>query len=343
MCGMEAPLGASTAALLAELVDHVMRHAPADGVHATPVPGLQLIRLSAPGTPLPALYEPGLVLVVQGRKRAQLGTQQLVYDPLHCLVVSVTMLPVSQVLEASVQRPYLCLRLQVDPQDIAQLLLAAAQAGLVLGAAPAGAAGPAGVAAASAACGLQVTRTPPEVLDAALRLLRLLATPADLAMLAPLVQREIVYRVLSGELGPRLRALATADGHAARIGRAVGLLRSRFDEPLRVDDLAEVAAMSASTFHLHFKQVTAMSPLQYQKHLRLHQARTLMLAQGLDAAAAAHRVGYESASQFSREYRRLFGAPPRADVRQWQGGAPGDGAPGDGAAVALAGSVAGAS
>lgn len=315
MGAMDADAQAQDAAapLLAELVGQVMRHAVADGVQATAVPGLHLVRLSAPGSPLPALYEPGLVLVVQGRKRARLGTQELVYDPLHCLVVSVTVLPVSQVEEASPQQPYLCLRLQVDAQQITQLLLDAQRAGRVLGVAPAGVA-----PGADAACGLQVTRTPLAVLDAALRLMRLLDSPADLPLLAPLVQREILYRVLGGELGPRLRALAAADGHAARIGRAVDLLRSRFDEPLRVDDLAEVAAMSTSSFHLHFKQVTAMSPLQYQKHLRLHQARGLMLAQGLDAAAAAHRVGYESASQFSREYRRLFGAPPRAEVRQWR-------------------------
>lgn len=286
----------------AELIELVREFAPADGVHATPIAGLQLLRLAQPGAPLPALYEPGLVLVVQGRKVATLGTQRLVYDPLHCLVVGVTMLPVAQVIEASPQRPYLCVRLQVDAREIGALVLESA------GARP----------AAAPVSGLQVARTSPELLDAALRLLRLLKTPQDAAVLAPLIQREIFYRVLTGELGARLRELSVTDSHAQRIARAIDLLKHRFTESLRVEDVAQAAAMSPSTFHQHFKQLTAMSPLQYQKQLRLHHARQLMLGQGLDAAVAGHRVGYESPSQFSREYRRLFGAPPRAEVRQTQ-------------------------
>lgn len=286
----------------AELIELVREFAPADGVHATPIAGLQLLRLAQPGAPLPALYEPGLVLVVQGRKVATLGTQRLVYDPLHCLVVGVTMLPVAQVIEASPERPYLCMRLQVDAREIGALVLESA------GARP----------AAAPVSGLQVARTSPELLDAALRLLRLLKTPQDAAVLAPLIQREIFYRVLTGELGARLRELSVTDSHVQRIARAIDLLKHRFAEPLRVEDVAQAAAMSPSTFHQHFKQLTAMSPLQYQKQLRLHHARQLMLGQGLDAAVAGHRVGYESPSQFSREYRRLFGAPPRAEVRQTQ-------------------------
>lgn len=286
----------------AELIELVREFAPADGVHATPIAGLQLLRLAQPGAPLPALYEPGLVLVVQGRKVATLGTQRLVYDPLHCLVVGVTMLPVAQVIEASPERPYLCMRLQVDAREIGALVLESA------GARP----------AAAPVSGLQVARTSPELLDAALRLLRLLKTPQDAAVLAPLIQREIFYRVLTGELGARLRELSVTDSHAQRIARAIDLLKHRFTESLRVEDVAQAAAMSPSTFHQHFKQLTAMSPLQYQKQLRLHHARQLMLGQGLDAAVAGHRIGYESPSQFSREYRRLFGAPPRAEVRQTQ-------------------------
>lgn len=286
----------------AELIELVREFAPADGVHATPIAGLQLLRLAQPGAPLPALYEPGLVLVVQGRKVATLGTQRLVYDPLHCLVVGVTMLPVAQVIEASPERPYLCMRLQVDAREIGALVLESA------GARP----------AAAPVSGLQVARTSPELLDAALRLLRLLKTPQDAAVLAPLIQREIFYRVLTGELGARLRELSVTDSHAQRIARAIDLLKHRFTESLRVEDVAQAAAMSPSTFHQHFKQLTAMSPLQYQKQPRLHHARQLMLGQGLDAAVAGHRVGYESPSQFSREYRRLFGAPPRAEVRQTQ-------------------------
>ena len=276
-----------------------LRHTPADGLHDGPVPGLQLIRASTPAQPLPALYEPGLVLVLQGRKRATLGAEQLHYDPLHCLLVSVALLPMGQVLEASAARPYLCLRLASSAQALAELLLQTAAT------TPEAAAGP--------ATGLNLAPVSPPLMDAALRLLQLLDAPQDVAVLAPLLQREIFYRVLTGPLGPRLRHLASADSHARRIAQAIDLLRQRWDQPLRVDELARAAHMSSSTLHLHFKQLTTLSPLQYQKQLRLQRARQLMLTEGLNARHAAHRVGYESASQFSREYQRLFGAPPATE------------------------------
>lgn len=293
-------------ALLAEAVARALRHAPVDGHHATAVPGLQLIRASAPAQALPTVYEPGLVLVLQGRKQALLGGQVLCYDPLHCLVVSVTMLPAGQITEASADAPYLCLRLNLDTQALAALLLE-------LGAPAAGPAACPAAATVSAARGLNVARVSLPLLEAVLRLLRLLDTPEHLAVLAPLAVREILYRVLVGELGGTLRRLALAEGPGQRIARAIGLLERRYDQPVRIEELAAAAHMSPSSLHQHFKQVTALSPLQYQKQLRLHRARRLMLAEGLDAAAAAHRVGYESASQFSREYRRLFGAPPAAE------------------------------
>ena len=286
------------AALLPELVALALRHAPADGVHGTAIPSLDLIRASAPAQRLPAVYEPGIVLVVQGRKQATLGHEVLHYDPLHLLVVSVTMLPLGQVVQASPERPYLCLRLAADPRELGALVLEM----------------PAAPVATPPGRGLNVARVSAPLLDAMLRLLRLLDSPQDAAVLAPLARREIFYRVLTGELGPRLRALSAAESHTQRIGRAIELLKRRYAEPVRIDDVAQAAAMSASSLHQHFKQVTSMSPLQYQKMLRLHQARQLMLSDGLDAAAAGHRVGYESPSQFSREYRRLFGAPPKADA-----------------------------
>ncbi|WP_235333938.1 AraC family transcriptional regulator [Aquabacterium sp. NJ1] len=286
-----------------------LRHAPSDGLHDGRVPGLQLIRASMPAQPLPAVYEPGLVLVLQGRKQATLGAEVLHYDPLHCLLVSMTLLPVGQITEASVEQPYLCLRLQSSPTDLAALLLEAGQATASADIEE----GP------TRALNLAPVSTP--LLDATVRLLRLLDEPQDVPVLAPLLQREVFYRVLTGPLGPRLRALAQSDSQTRRIARAIELLRQRYDQPLRVDELAAVAHMSASTLHLHFKQLTALSPLQYQKHLRLHHARRLMLAEGLDAARAAVQVGYESPSQFSREYRRLFGSPPRADVTRVRAGA----------------------
>lgn len=283
------------------------RHAPADGLHATALPWLRVIRAGAPGQAVPAIYEPGLVLVLQGRKQAQLGDAVVHYDALQCLLVPVTALPRGQVLEASADKPYLCLRLSCETQALAELLLdgdppeAAADEGEGEGAS------------------LHVAPVTAPLLGAALRLLQLLDNPQDLRTLAPLVQREIFYRVLTGPLGGRLRALARGEGVARRLNRVIEQLTRRYAEPLPIDELAALAHMSPSTLHLRFKQLTALSPLQFQKTLRLQQARRLMLGDGLDAASAAHRVGYESPSQFSREYRRLFGAPPRADVAQMRG------------------------
>jgi AraC-like DNA-binding protein len=273
-----------------------LAHAPGDGLHETALPGLRLIRASAPAQPVPAIYEPGLVLVLQGRKQAQLGARVVHYDAMQCLIVPVTTLPRGQVLQASVAKPYVCVRLSCETQALAELLLDS------------------DAPAAEGDAGLQVAPVTAPLLDAAARLLQLLDHPQDLKALAPLVQREIFYRVLTGPLGPRLRALAQGDGVARRLNRVIEQLTRRYAEPISIDELAEVAHMSPSTLHLRFKQLTALSPLQFQKTLRLQQARRLMLGDGLDAASAAHRVGYESPSQFSREYRRLFGAPPREDI-----------------------------
>ena len=273
-----------------------LARAGSDGLHTTALPWLRLIRASAPALPVPAVYEPGLVLVLQGRKQAQLGDTVVQYDAMQCLLVPMTMLPRGRVVEASAAKPYVCLRLSCETQALAELLLD--------GDTPAG----------DSAAGMQVAPVTAPLLDAALRLLQLLDSPQDLRTLAPLLQREIFYRVLTGPLGPKLRALAHTDGVTRRVARVVEQLSRRFAEPLRIEELAAIAHMSPSTLHLRFKQLTALSPLQFQKTLRLQQARKLMLGDGLDAASAAHRVGYESPSQFSREYRRLFGAPPREDI-----------------------------
>lgn len=289
-------------ALRERAIAETLARAPRDGLHDTVLPGLRLIRADAPALPVPAIYEPGLVLVLQGRKQAWVGNQVVTYDALNCLVVPVTMLPRGQVVQASADEPYLCLRLRCETQTLAELL-ADVEAPL-----------PDTVAA-----GLHVAPVTAPLLDAAVRLLRLLDEPRDLKALAPLVQREILYRVLTGPLGPRLRALARADGMTRRLNRVIEHMTQRFAEPLSIAVLADLAHMSPSTLHLRFKQLTALSPLQFQKALRLQQARRLMLADGLDAASAAHRVGYESASQFSREYRRFFGAPPRTDMSRHHG------------------------
>jgi AraC-like DNA-binding protein len=248
---------------------------------------------------MPTVYQPCLAIVVQGRKRALLNDEVFHYDALNYLVVSVTLPAMGQVLEASHERPYLCLRLNLDLEEVAGLLLEL---------------GDRGPAPSEADRGLFVARLDEPLLDAVLRMVRLLDAPDDIAVLAPVVLREIYYRMLRGELGHRLVDLSQGGGGNHRIVRAIEWLKQRYAAPLRIEDLAEAVHMSPSALHHRFKAVTAMSPLQYQKHLRLHEARRLMFANGVECATAGHLVGYESASQFSREYRRLFGAPPRAEI-----------------------------
>jgi AraC-like DNA-binding protein len=237
--------------------------------------------------------------VVQGRKRALLNDEVFHYDALNYLVVSVTLPAMGQVLEASPERPYLSLRLNLDLEEIARLVLEL---------------GDRGPPPATADRGLFVARLDEPLLDAVLRMVKLLDAPDDIGVLAPVVQREIYYRMLRGEIGHRLVDLAQDESGNHRIVRAIEWLKQRYAAPLRIEQLAEAVHMSPSALHHRFKAVTTMSPLQYQKQLRLHEARRLMFANGVECATAGHRVGYESASQFSREYRRLFGAPPRAEI-----------------------------
>ncbi|WP_116807157.1 AraC family transcriptional regulator [Steroidobacter cummioxidans] len=288
----------------AELAALVTRLTPTEGVHPSAIAALTVIRSNSPSMPTPSLYDPSLCIVVQGKKRAVLGEEVYYYDALNYLTVSVTLPAIGHVLEATPEKPYLCLRLELDARMIGELLLQVGRSAVP----------------PSTDRGLYVARTSPQLLDAVLRLTRLLEQPRDAAILAPLVLREIHYRVLTGELGHRLRELCVVDSQVNRVARAIELLRKRFTESLRIEDLAAAAHMSESSLHHRFKAVTAMSPMQFQKHLRLHEARRLMLTEGLEAAAAAHRVGYESPSQFSREYRRLFGAPPRREIETVRGG-----------------------
>lgn len=290
-----APLEAQRVAL----ADGIARNVDGDGLHATAIPALTLICATSPSQPLPCVYHPSLCVVVQGRKHALLGDETYVYDPLHYLVVSMTLPVVGQVIDATRERPYLCLRIDIDPAQVNELH---AQVG------------PRPAADSGRERALFLARTDAPMLDAVLRLVRLLDTPAEVPVLAPLALREIHYRALTGELGHRLRALCAVDGPSQRVARAIELLKVRYAEPLRIDDLAAAAHMSPSSLHARFKAATAMSPLQFQKQLRLQEARRMMLVDGLEAASAGHRVGYESPSQFSREYRRLFGAPPKREI-----------------------------
>lgn len=283
---------------LTKLASAIQRQLPSDGSCDTPVPELKLSRYSARSDLVGLVYEPSLCVVAQGAKQVLLADEAYRMDPAQSLLVSVDLPVAACVIEASPSQPYLGLRISIDLAVVGEIL----------------ADGIANTPLASAERGLAVTALDPPLLDAVGRLVDLLECPKDIAPLAPLVLREITYRVLAGPQGARLRQIASAGAPAHRIARAIRWLKEHFTDPLRVESLAKHVRMSPSAFHLHFKGVTAMSPLQYQKRLRLQEARRLMLGEGLDAAEAAFRVGYESPSQFSREYRRLFGAPPRQDI-----------------------------
>jgi AraC-like DNA-binding protein len=283
---------------LDELATLIERNTGRDGAHATAIAPLFLCRASAPTEPRAVVCEPALCVVARGRKRLMLADEDYVYDPAHFLLVSVDLPLVGQIVAASPEAPSLSVRIDLDLGQVGEVLLNADIPG------------PRGAASGR---GLAVSAIDPPLLDAVTRLLRLLESPRDAAVLAPLVLREIIYRVLTGEQGPRLREIVAQGGPAQRIAQAIDWLKRNYTQPFRIDTIAREAHMSPSAFHHHFKVVTAMSPLQYQKRLRLQEARRLLLGEGLDAATAGYRVGYESPSQFSREYRRLFGRPPRRD------------------------------
>lgn len=284
------------ASRLAQAID---RYSDGDGLHPTALPRVQLIRCSRPVEALHELHKPALCIVAQGRKRVILGDRLYEYDRDRYLVVSVDVPIIGEILQASPEQPYLCLRLDLDPALLSALWIESGQA-------PPPPAAPAPSLMLSEASG--------ELLDAAERLLNLLGTPADIPMLAPLIEREIVYRLIKGEQAARLYDIAHGESRMAQVHRAIDWIKRNFREPFDMGELAAHARMSSSALHAHFKSVTRMSPLQYQKQLRLQQARGLMLGQAMDAASAGHAVGYDSPSQFSREYSRLFGAPPLRDV-----------------------------
>jgi len=282
-----------------QLAALIARFATSDGVHQTPIPRLSLIRSAQPTEPLHALHEPALCVIAQGRKQVMLGERIYRYDPAQYLVVSVDLPVIGQVLEASLEQPYLCFRLDLDPVAIGALLLET---------------GPIAGQPAAPGSGLTLNLVTPALLDAVIRLIGLLAVPGDIAVLAPLAEREILYRLMTGEQAARLRQIAVAESKLQQVNRAIGWIKRNYRKSFSVEAVADEARMSPSALHQHFKAVTAMSPLQYQKQLRLQEARRLILGNTLDAASAGFRVGYESPSQFSREYSRLFGAPPLRDA-----------------------------
>jgi AraC-like DNA-binding protein len=284
---------------LAALRQRIARWTDKEGLLVTAIPGVSLARRDAPTPPTSSLYEPSLCVVAQGVKRVLLSADTYVLDAHHFLLTAVDLPTVVQILHASREQPYLSLLVQLDPRELAQLM---ADSHL-----PPPQAQP-------ASRGMALGEVTGPLLSACHRLLDLLAAPQDIPILAPLIQREILYRLLVGEQGARLRQIASAGSPSQQIAHAIAWLKRHYTRPLRIEDLAAHVHMSPSTFHQHFRALTAMSPLQYQKWLRLNEARRLMLMEHLDATTAAFEVGYASPSQFSREYRRAFGAPPLRDI-----------------------------
>ncbi|MBU8538858.1 AraC family transcriptional regulator [Falsiroseomonas tokyonensis] len=280
---------------LAVLTETLTRHAPADGTYPCALPGVSLLRSSTPTMPMPVVYEPTLCIVAQGRKRAVLGATTFIYDAASYLIASVDLPVMGSVIEASAERPYLCLRLDLDMTALGEFAIRY----------PATRTEAEGLAA-----GIALNRTTPALLDAATRLAGLLDTPDDIEALAPLFIREILYRLLTGDSSATIRQMARADSRLNQIARAIVWLKTHFREACPIGELAEMAGMSRSTFHAHFKAITSMSPLEFRTHLRMHEAQRLMVGDAVDAAGAGFSVGYGSPSQFSRDYTRIFGMPP---------------------------------
>ena len=284
-----------SADLLAEMGRLIAAHARPD--LQTSIPGLLLSRVETT-EPDYSLTDPLLVVMAQGGKRLLLGDQVFEYRAGELLVVTTDLPVTGHFLDATPQTPALGVGLVLRPATIAELLLETAPRGSSRGdAGPAIATGEAG----------------PDLLDAVARMLRLLGSPADARVLAPLVEREILWRLLTGPHGAIVRQIGLADSSTSQVGRAIRWIRDNYTEPTRIEDLARMAGMSTAAFHRHFRAVTTMSPLQFQKRIRLQEARALLVAKPDDVAGVGHLVGYDSPSQFNREYRRLFGAPPGQD------------------------------
>ena len=288
------------AAAVQELADRISKVIGHSAEQSTCVPGLTLYRNTAPTGPNPCTYEPSLLVIPQGKKRIDLGRQSYSFGQSTFLLTSIELPIVSQVSVASAATPYLAFFLKLDMGIVREVVHSeeihvrapdSGVPGMVLG---------------------EMTE---ELLAPCLRMVELLATPEDVPFLSKLLQQEIIYRLLQGPQGNRLRSVATLGNQSHKTAKAVTWLRENFEKPLNVDQLATMAGMSRSTLHHHFRDLTAMSPLQFQKQLRLQAARRKMLTDELDAARAAFEVGYESPSQFSREYKRFFGKPPARDIQ----------------------------
>jgi AraC-like DNA-binding protein len=294
-----------------QLASRIAAHAPSLGENPTPIPGLALYRRTTPSACYRASYEPSLSVFVQGRKRINLGGTVYLCDGSSFLLSSIDVPAESQILEASEKVPLLTMFLRLDMPTVREVIsreeLPEPEAQKP--------------STSIHSRGLAVGETTVGLLDACIRLIDLVETPEDIPFLSHLTQREIVYRILRTQQGERLRAIATTGDLSHRTARAIAWIRANYAKPLHMEELAVVARMGVSTLHHQFRALTAMSPLQYQKQLRLQTARQRMLMDGLDATSAAFEVGYESVSQFNREYGRVFGHPPMRDIKALKDGA----------------------
>ncbi|WP_223588041.1 AraC family transcriptional regulator [Neobacillus bataviensis] len=287
-----------------ELAKLIERHSGMDGVHATDIPSLFFIRESNVTEPVYRVYKPSLCIIVQGVKEVSLAQERFRYSPADYLVASVDLPVTGQVIEASSNVPYLAIKLEFTPSQILEVL---SDSEIRVG------------PKESAKRGMFVSRVEPSLLDAVIRLALLLENSKDIPVLAPLFKKEILYRVLQGQHGSVLGQIAIEGSSTFQISDVIQHILDNYERAFRIEELAEIANMSVSSLHRHFKEVTAMSPIQFQKQLRLQEARRLLLSESTDAADVAFRVGYESPSQFSREYSRMFGFPPREDIKRLRG------------------------
>jgi AraC-like DNA-binding protein len=304
------PFAGSNEPDVAKLARCIAAYAPHEGSFDLRIPGLTVSRASRTNAECAhALRLPSLCLIAQGAKTVIVGEEVYEYDPSRMLVFSVALPVAAQVTQASYSEPYLALRLDLDPHKIAELVLKVF---------------PHGLPPVQERRAVYVNRIDVSIVNAATRLMECLAQPAEVELLAPLVVEEILIRLLRSPIGARVAQMGFTESSVQRVARAISWLRANFSQPMKVEELADLVHMSASSFHEHFKSVTSMSPLQYQKVLRLQEARRLMLSAMMDAGTASQHVGYLSASQFSREYSRFFGSAPtrhiarlRSDSRPW--------------------------
>jgi AraC-like DNA-binding protein len=266
----------------------------------TGIPGLRLSRWEAPTPPTSYTHNASICLIAQGKKQVLLGGDSFIYDTNHFLISSVNLPITANIMEASKEKPYLGLILELDLQEISQLIVDSDYSG---------------TQNKEAQKGIAVGTLSQPLLDAFVRLLSLMDEPESIKVLAPVIKREIFYRLLMSEQGSRLNQIVTDGSHSHQISKAIEWLKNNFVKPLSVGELAAYSGMSKSAFYTHFRSMTSMTPLQFQKKLRLSEARRLMLTENLDAMATTFKVGYESPSQFSREYSRLFGSPPSKDIK----------------------------